>query len=63
LKYYKPDGTSAIDLFGPMQFASKIMEGAEYMLHPHIVFSMQEALLYVVFREKLAAYHQRQQSD
>ncbi len=54
----KPDGSSSADPFGPLSAASETVEAMQYVLHPHIVFSMQETLNYVVFREKLAAFYQ-----
>jgi hypothetical protein len=59
LELYKPDGSSAADLFGPLQPSAEVLEKAKYMLYPHVVFSMQEALLYVMFRERLAEFHRR----
>lgn len=56
LRHHTVEGTMAADVFGAAG-QSRALEKADYMLRPHIVFSMREALTYVVFRENLAAFH------
>jgi Zn ribbon nucleic-acid-binding protein len=60
LSLYKPDGTSAADLVGAMPMSEEMRQKTAYMLRPHIIFEMRELLLYILFREKLAAFHQQQ---
>lgn len=55
LRHHDIDGTMSTSVFGS-DAPAQVLEGANYMLRPHIVFSMLEALTYVVFRENLAAY-------
>jgi hypothetical protein len=63
LRMYKADGSSSIDGLGPLKSNRDILASTEYMRHPHIVFSMQEAILYVQFRENLARFHHNQNSN
>lgn len=56
LRHHDIDGTMSTSVFGGAA-SGKMLDKANYMLRPHIVFSMLEALTYVVFRENLAAFH------
>lgn len=50
---YNPDGTMKLDLpFNPV-----LQEKSAYLLKPHIVFSMDELIRYVIYRDKLALFH------
>lgn len=53
------DGSSNVDPFGALAVPRETREAMQYVLHPHIVFSMQEAVSYVIFREKLAEFYQK----
>jgi len=62
LRHHDTDGTMSAGVFGPVA-PSPVLEKADYMFRPHIVFSMLEALTYVVFRENLAVYHAQQSEN
>jgi hypothetical protein len=57
LRQYHPDGTADLDLFGGMNPPAEVRQKTLYMTKPHVVFSMREAVLYAIFRENLAAFH------
>jgi len=60
LGMYDVNGVSNADLYGDDEPSGEVIQQTSYMLRPHIVFSMPELFYYVVFREKLAAFHARQ---
>ena len=53
---FEPDGS--VDPNAVSTLPEETQEAMRYFLHPHVVFSMQEALNYVVFREALAEFHE-----
>jgi len=57
LSMYDAHAVSVADLYGGDEPSEAVIAQTGYMLRPHIVFSMPELFYYVVFREKLAAFH------
>ncbi len=57
LRLYEPDGSVVAGNVFSSASNPDMMEKMRYVLRPHVVFSMQEALMHVLFRENLALFH------
>ena len=59
LERFRADGTDkdAEDAFMHMPGSIQGNEGSQYLRRPHTVFSMDELVRYVIFRERLCGAH------